>query len=713
MLKDGKGRIIVDISNPHIIEDMEYFRPAGNYFKEHGVYTKLRPNANPNSEYMKFVTQELYRIWEGYVRESDGEWITGEMYFYINYCPIRLSKVVEGSKQAQRVKDFPEIWEATYFWSHYIEQARCGGIFNNFAGGQDAVTIARRGIGKSFFLASIMARLFICGDSKAVSEEVVSAVTAYNKEYLTKDGILNKFVSMIDFVSESSKMFPSARFKNSIGDMNWVMGYQDADSGVTKGTKNEVIGVSSKDDPDKIRGKRSNRLIFEEFGNFPKFLDTWNTSEYNVKEGDYSFGQRLAIGTGGTEGADFSGALELLNYPIGYNVYPIPNMFDKNAMGKTTTILFLGAYLNRKGHYNKDGVSDVVSALVSEIKERIKLKYNSSDPMAITKRRAEMPITLQEAIMRRDSTIYPVGDLVDTITKIDLNPHHWNDMYIGRLTTTKEGGVCYIPDPDVSIIKDFPHKDNKLEGAICMHKRPITDSSGRVPWGRYIAGIDPYDDDASNTLSLGSLYILDLWTDELVFEYTGRPTFAEDFYETCRRALLLYNAECNYENNKKGLFTYFSKHNALYLLADTLEFLRDKEMVRSPLYGNKAKGVNASEPIKLYARRCIRDWLLKPVNDISIIEDKQDIIEQVVIVKNLTKIPYRALLKELSMWNPDGNFDRHDALGMLMLMREDKLRLIGDRDPSLAAKNRDTGYLGNDPFFTKNYKKEPKTIRLM
>ena len=87
------------------------------------------------------------------------------------------------------------------------------------------------------------------------------------------------------------------------------------------------------------------------------------------------------------------------------------------------------------------------------------------------------------------------------------------------------------------------------------------------------------DDDTSETLSLGSFYILDLFTDDLVFEYTGRPMFADDFYEICRRACLFYNAELNYENNKKGLFKYFSQHNSLYLLSDTLEFLADKEII--------------------------------------------------------------------------------------------------------------------------------------
>jgi hypothetical protein len=39
---------------------------------------------------------------------------------------------------------------------------------------------------------------------------------------------------------------------------------------------------------------------------------------------------------------------------------------------------------------------------------------------------------------------------------------------------------------------------------------PEKDRNGKVFTNRYYAGIDPYDDDASETLSLGSLFILDL-----------------------------------------------------------------------------------------------------------------------------------------------------------------------------------------------------------
>ena len=702
-LERRDGRIIVDIVNPHILEDMAYFTETADHYRKHGCYTFLRPNANPNSEYGRWAAKEKDRIWNGMVRESDGEWITGDLYFYLNYTPIIQSKIREGTQQADRVVDFPQIWEGIYLWFHYQHQARNGGLYNDWKGAQHAIQIARRGASKSYSAASRLAKNFICGENAIAKRKTKGAVTAYQKEYLNKDGILNKFVDVIDFCAENTE-FPASRLKDSLADMTWVMGYKDPVTNTNKGTENEVLGISAKDNTDKARGKRSNLFIYEEFGAFPKFIDVWNVNKSNVQEDDFVFGQAVGFGTGGSEGSDFSGALEIIYNPLGYGVYALPNVFDKNSQGKQQTVFFFGAYLNRKGCYNKDGVSDVVLALTRELEARRIIKYNSTDPMAVTRKKAEQAITIQEAIMKREGTQYPVADLTDRYNEIDLDPRSLDHILTGSLSIDKLGNISYKPSSELTPIRTFPLKDNKAEGCIEIHTLPIKDSSGKVPRGRYIAGIDPYDDDASGTLSLGSIYILDLFTDKIVFEYTGRPMFADDFYEICRRALLWYNAEANYENNKKGLFSYFSRHNCTYLLSDTLDFLRDKDVIKVGLYGNKAKGTTASAPTKAYARRCIREWLLKPITVVKVIDREEVEVE----VPALTQLDSKALIKELTLWSPDGNFDRHDALGMLMLLREEKLRVLGSQSPSEAIKYNNKEDLANDPFFERNYKKNRK-----
>ena len=82
--KDADGKIEVDITNPHILEDMDFFRERALYFKKHGVYTDLVPNRFPSSRYMKFWREEQRRCREGLIRPSDGEWIPGYYYWYLN-----------------------------------------------------------------------------------------------------------------------------------------------------------------------------------------------------------------------------------------------------------------------------------------------------------------------------------------------------------------------------------------------------------------------------------------------------------------------------------------------------------------------------------------------------------------------------------------------------------------------------------------------------
>ena len=1007
--RDEKGRIIVDLTNPHILEDMDYFRPAALHYKKYGCYTTLRPNANPNSEYAKWLRTEIDRIWNGMVRPSDGEWIPGDLYFYWNYSPILQLKLDVDSKKKKgnRVIDFPEPWDSTYLWAHYINQSIYGGKYNNNRGGEHCGVIARRGCGKSYFISAMMAKQFICGENSEVNRSVKNVVVAADKTHLIEDGTLNKFVDCIDFCADNTQ-FPSKRLKNSLGDMHWIMGYYDSnDQQIIRGTRNEVMGMSIKDKPGKVRGKRAIRTYFEEFGCFepgtmvlmfngsvkpveeikvgdiimgpdnskrnvlrtfsgtdsmykvqlsngdyhvvnsqhlikfkkynwyrkkyeyfllkpddvmkikdlhkgyyidksnqiefahkevlldpyflglwlgdgdkydsiifnedvevidwlyeyaiknnfnfrktylkqskrcyairlssnyqrdksirsclkhynltankhipldykinsrdvmlnviagfidtdgtlnqhkkyfeitqherykhllddlkfmcqslgfktsyttretktglnyrlrisgdiekiptkilrkqykphisfrnkrnwteytftvkndgigeyygfetdgdnlfllsdftivhncfPNFLTTYNTALYNAEEGGYAFGTLMPIGTGGEKGNDFSGALEMIYHPEGYHMYPLPNVFDKATQGKGTCLFFIGAYMNRKGYYDSNGNSDIIGAILEVLEERYKTKMTTGDPMSVTQKKAELPLTIQDCIMKVGGNIYPVADLQSRITELSLDPHAFDDVYVGKLNIV--GGKVEFQATTDTPIRNFPHKDNKIEGAIEIFKMPeINGTTGNVFRNRYLMGVDPYDNDVAESLSLGSVLVLDAFTDNIVAEYTGRPQFADDFYEICRRLALFYDARITVENNKKGIYGYFSRMHSTYLLTDTFSYLRDKDLVKGESFGNTQKGVTATVPIKNYSRGLIRDWLLKPRTKTEIVNGEEVEISypQLMDIRNL------ALLKELSMYNLDGNFDRHDALAMLMLYREDVYRL--------------------------------------
>jgi len=687
--KDSEGKLIVDITNLHILEDMPYFRKAAAHFEEFGTYTNLYPNKNPNSEYIKFWREEARRCREGYIRESDGEWIPGDFYFYLNYSPIMVTVAIEGNttelgdfEEADRIEGFPFIYDGDYMYYHYLDQAR--------RKGHHGFVLKSRGKGFSFKGGSGLAKRAILGENTKSQKNVKAFALANEKEYLIKDGVMNKFVDVIDFLGTNTPWPRRRELKDSIGNMHWKLGYKDPLTGIEKGIKNEIMGVTLKDDPQKARGKRGTYLIWEEVGKFKAFIKAWGIARPSVEDGNFAFGTMIAYGTGGTEGADFEGAEQAFYNPGGHNIYGLKNIFDKNASTALCSFFF-PEYLNRSGCYDENGNSDVVKALLQLFSARNKIRFGTSDSNILIQERAERPITPQEAIMRKEGSIFPVLDLKDLLANIEPNrssfiaPH-----YVGRLSNTAEGNISWKPDPNVNILRNYPiDKSVSKVGGIEIFEQPVNGPRGVPPHGVYIAGTDPVDDDHSSTDSVCCTYIMNVMTDRIVAEYTSREHTAEEYYENTLRLLKYYNAQCNYENDKKGMFAYFKKKHALHYLVDTPEILRDMDMVKGINHGNKSKGTNSGKRINEWGRRLAADWMLSPAYDTD---------PEAETVMNMFKIRSIGLIKEAIAWNMDGNFDRISAIGMLMILREERI----NRVPTYEEKPKsDMG----DEFFNKWFQK--------
>ena len=686
--RDEEGKIIVDVTKPHILEDTDYFRPSAIHYQQYGCFTKLKPNANPNSEFGKWIREEVRRCWEGYVRPSDGEWITGDMYFFLNYCPILLIKKDENNKSIRTI-DFPRFWDGHYYKSHYLNQCRNEG--------HHASELASRGKGKSLFAASMLAKRFILGESKKVNKKVQCVATASERKYIQGAfQLLDMFQYYIDFCANNTE-FPRQRITSSLQNLAWTMGYIDSETNTRRGTENSVIGITSKDDESKLRGSRGVLYLLEEAGSFPRLLNLYQVLRPSVEDGNSVWGLIYLYGTAGDSDSDFSSMQELMYNPNGYNIKAVNNVYDKEGQGRKQFTYFFPGYMNRADCYDEDGNSDVNKALLEILLDRYKVKYNSTDINAITKRIAEIPITPQEAILKTKDNIFPIAEITKRLNEIDNNPNFYDDTYVGDLVINK-GNVEFSPNTLDMPIRDFPTKDNKVKGAIEIFEMP-QEVHGKIPKDRYIMSLDNYENDEAQSMSLGSMFVLDLWTDRIVAEYTGRPMFADDLNEICRKLCLFYNAKVMVENNKKNTFSYFSRMNSLHLMADTPEYLKNKQLIKTTGFGNASKGITATLPIKNFALGLIRDWLLKPVTITK--EEGNEVVEYTV--PNLSFIKNRALLKELMLYNPAINVDRIMSLCQLMLYREEKM-ILYQGEPRRAEKTIDASYLGNDPFFTRNYK---------
>ena len=403
--------------------------------------------------------------------------------------------------------------------------------------------------------------------------------------------------------------------------------------------------------------------------------------------------------TAGDDQSDFTAFAEMIYSPEGYNMEPLDNVFDKEGQGRKKITEFYPAYLNYDNTcIDEDGNSDVTKALLMLLMDRYKVKYGSTDVNTITKRISQYPITPQEAIIRSKNNIFPVTELNNRLNELDNNPSAYDEVYVGDLVYNEStGGVDFVNNTDLPI-RDYPlKKDTDPKGALQIYSMPKKNSNGEIPQGRYILSLDPYYNDQADSVSLGSIHVLDLWTDTLAASYIGRPPMSDDLYELLRKMCIFYNGKCMYENNAKGCFAYFSKCHCLYLLAETPEYLRDKQLIKVQGIGNTAFGVRATVPIINYGFGLIKDWLMKPTTRTIKNENGE---EAEITLPNLYNIKDRELLKELILWNPNGNYDSIMSLLQLMLYREEKM-IIFNGDVKKSDSN--SSGLENDDYFNRNY----------
>lgn len=168
------------------------------------------------------------------------------------------------------------------------------------------------------------------------------------------------------------------------------------------------------------------------------------------------------------------------------------------------------------------------------------------------------------------------------------------------------------------------------------------------------------DHDESFTNSLGSTFIFkrvragEAWNDVIVAEYSGRPDTAEEYYENVRKLLIFYNARLLFENERKGIYPYFTNKHCDYLLADQpdkiiTEIFKDSKVSRR-------KGCHMTKAIRAYGEGLILEWLMEEYEPGH---------------PNIERVYSEPLIEELIENDGIKNVDRLIALCMVMIYREE------------------------------------------
>ena len=639
------------------LHNTDKFRQAAIFFQQHGCYT-LAPRGT--TDYKKYWDQETERCLNGYTA-SDGEGITGYNYFYLNYSPI--FKLVETEytdrngdirKRRERVLQFPSFWDYDYYYFCAIEEAE--------QQGKHMAVLKSRQRGYSFKGASMLVRnyMLIPGSKNfAVASE---------QKFLVGDGLLTKAWQIMDFLDKHTEW---AKQRLVSTRMERVSGYKVTDEfgkQTEQGYLSSIVGITLKNDPERIRGTRGKLVLWEEGGKFPDLLDAWRIEQPSVETDDgVAFGLMIAFGTGGTIGASFEGLKELFYKPNANNVLAFPNIWDEGREN-TECGFFVPAYSNLESFdddgnqrfMDKDGNSLKELAIQNLIDQRNKIKDGGASQQSIDRFISERPMKPAEAVLELGKNIFPRKLLMDQLTRIRTNKKLQNMKHIVDLAWDGNGQVKATEKKSGDITSYPLKKGDKPHGSVVIWEYPVNNP----PLGLYIAGCDPYDHDDSFTNSLGSTFIFkrvragEAWNDVLVAEYSGRPDTAEEYYENVRKLLTFYNARLLFENERKGIYPYFTNKHCDYLLADQPDKIISEVFKDSKV--QRRKGCHMTKQIRAYGEGLILEWLLDEFEPGH---------------PNVERVYSEPLIEELIENDGVRNVDRVIALCMVMIYREELFQL--------------------------------------
>lgn len=630
------------------------FRQAAIYFQEHGCYTQA---PRGTTDYVKYWDTETERCLKGYVAE-DGDAISGYHYFYLNYFPIlRLIEVEDKDKYGNvrkrfvRETEFADFYDYDYYFFNAVEEAE--------QNGKHMAVLKARGRGYSFKSASMLVRnyeLIPKSQNFALSSE---------QSFLTNDGILTKAWDGMDFIDKHTEWAKQRLVDTKIKRTAGFKFTDEYGKQTDAGYKSSIIGITLKNNPDRARGIRGRLIIWEEAGKFRDILQAWQVARPSVEDtGGNAFGTMICQGTGGSEGADFTGLKEMFYHPDGYNILSFDNIWDEKAEDQKCAF-FCPAWSNvtaiDKATGKRTCMDEYGNSLRQEsiefcMKLRNEVKNGASEQVTVDRYVAENPLTPQESILEIGGNIFPKKLLMQQLQRLRTNTKLQNMKHIVDLSWDGTGQVVATEKKQGDITQYPLPKDKKPDGSVVIWEYPVKDP----PFGLYIAGADPYDHDQSFTNSLGSTFIFkrflagEAWTDVIVAEYSGRPATAEEYYENVRKLLVFYNARLLFENERKGIYPYFTNKHCDYLLADqpdkTIgEVFKDSKVQRR-------KGCHMTKSIRQYGEGLIKEWLEEEFEPGH---------------PNLERIYSEPLIEELIMNDGNRNVDRVIALCMTMIYKEE------------------------------------------
>ena len=544
--------------------DPEPFTEVARTFRAKGKYTEFPNGTIPNK---KFWNREMDRIVNGF---TVGKYrITGDHYYFLNY--YRMQTVLEDAVAGTgREYDFPSFLSKQYEWFHYVEMAEKLAL--------NVGALKARGVGWSEMTAAMSVRPYTSNPGYRV------VLTAFDEEKLRS--LRSKCWYQLNFLNVNAYGFRHVR--QVVDNETTRRASKKTKDGVEFGWMSEIHSIIA-DKPGKIRGDRTDRLVYEEAGSNPVLSKSWIQGDALVELGGKHFGTKIFLGTGGDDMA-LEGLATMFKNPKGAKVLPYKN-YDTIDGKPELTCFFLpchkfalvSQYLDNRGVTN-----------FPEFRKHYEAYRKTLHGQDYLDECAEHCFTPEEALSKTGENMFDAELIASRMAQIMANQGYTEPKrYL--LTWDKTADKMY------SKVNAFesPHGD------ILVIEPPMTASDGSFYKNLYVAGIDAIDqgtEDSATDADVSDFCIVikkrirGMDEPKYVAMYKARPRQIRAAYETAHKLLVWYNCQAMLEYTKFSFQRYLQERKADDLLMQRPEFAMSTKVKKMGSV-KKLIGIPATEAV--------------------------------------------------------------------------------------------------------------------
>lgn len=555
--------------------DPEPFCESARIFEKNGRYTEFPEGSKP---WRDFWLREVDRMTNGY---QIGKYrITGDNYYFLNY--YRMQTVNEDSISGSgRSENFPSFLAEQYKWYHYVEMAEKCRL--------DAGALKARGLGWSEMTAAMSVRPYTTNRSY----KILLTCEAEDKLQPLRD----KCWLQLDWLNMNTSG-GLRHVRQKMNNNETKRASKVTRDGLEFGWMSEIRSVVA-DNPNKIRGDRTDRLVYEEAGSSKQLVKAWIQGSALTQLGGVHFGTKIFLGTGGDTMA-LDGISTLFANPKGFSILPYKN-YDTYDGKPELTAYFAPAhkFALSKRYLDNRGVTNwpELKAYYEKIRSNLSGK-------ALIDECAEHCFIPEEALAKTGANVFDSELISQQLANLKIR--NLGEKITPTVLEWDKNS------PDYSKVNYYTSPTSKL----LVVEPPQKDPEGNVWKNLYVAGIDSIDmgsdnsamdNDVSDFCIVIKRRIFGTQEPKYVAIYKDRPRDIRIAYMIALKLLTWYNCQAMLEYTKITFQQFLIERKKENLLMSRPEYATSSKTKKRPT--KRLIGIPGTEAVIKHGLELIQGFL--------------------------------------------------------------------------------------------------------